>query len=177
MGMKEFLIPFRGLKQGRHQFEHEIDNAFFESFGYDEFNGANIKVLATLLKTSTMMELDVASTGHVNVDCDLTNEPYDQAINGSMHMVIKFGEVYNDENDEVLILPHGEYQFDIKQYIYESVVLAVPQKRVHPGVHDGSLKSDLLDKLDELRPQQKEAQREENDPRWDKLKKLLTDNK
>ena len=61
MGMKEFLIPFRGLKQGRHQFEHEIDNAFFESFGYDEFNGANIKVLATLLKTSTMMELDVAS--------------------------------------------------------------------------------------------------------------------
>ncbi|MGQ3089005.1 MAG: DUF177 domain-containing protein, partial [Flavobacterium sp.] len=35
---KEFLIPFVGLKQGKHQFEFEIDKKFFEGFGFDEYN-------------------------------------------------------------------------------------------------------------------------------------------
>ncbi|MEL6304860.1 MAG: DUF177 domain-containing protein, partial [Bacteroidota bacterium] len=80
-----------------------------------------------------------------------------------------------DENDEILILPHGEYQVNIAQYVYEMLVLAVPQKRVHPGVLDGSLQSEVLDKLEELQPKENEESSENTDPRWDDLKKLLTD--
>jgi len=55
------------------------------------------------------------------------------------------------------------------------LVLAVPQKRVHPGIADGTLKSEALEKLKELQPKEKRNETEENDPRWDELKKLLTD--
>ena len=62
------------------------------------------------------------------------------------------------------------------QYIYELIVLAVPSKRIHPGVEDGSLQSDVLDKLEELSPKEKEIKEEEDiDPRWNKLKNLLND--
>ena len=77
-----------------------------------------------------------------------------------------------------MILPIGEHQIDISQYIYEMIVLSIPLKRVHPGIKDGTLKTPALDKLNELRinDQKKETIQEENtDPRWDKLKKLLTD--
>ena len=90
-------------------------------------------------------------------------------------MVVKFGEEYNDEDDEILILPHGEHQLNIAQYVYEMLVLAVPQKRIHPGIEDGTLQSEVLDKLNELQPKEKRSNKEENDPRWDELKKLLTD--
>jgi hypothetical protein len=42
---------------------------------------------------------------------------------------------------------------------------------------DGTLKTPTLDKLKELsvKDQNQGKQEEENDPRWDKLKKLLTD--
>jgi len=177
MEKKEFSIPFIGLKQGDHAFEYQIENTFFESFDYDEFNGADIKVNALLKKMSTMMELGMQAQGSVNVNCDLTNESYNQKIEATLHLVIKFGEEFNDEDDEILILPHGEHQFNIAQYLYEMLVLAVPQKRIHPGVLDGTLKSETLDKLEQLEP--KESTKEENttDPRWDGLKKLLTDNK
>ncbi|MEO0571168.1 MAG: DUF177 domain-containing protein [Bacteroidota bacterium] len=177
MKKKAFFIPFVGLKQGKHRFEYSIDNTFFESFGYEEFNGAHIEAKATLNKTSTMMELDIEADGSVNVNCDLTNEPYDQEMVSNLHLIIKFGEDYNDEDDEILILPHGEHQFNIAQYLYEMSVLAVPHKRMHPGVLDGTLKSEALQKLQELQP--KETTKEDNntDPRWDGLKKLLTDNK
>jgi uncharacterized metal-binding protein YceD (DUF177 family) len=53
-------------------------------------------------------------------------------------------------------------------------VLALPKKRVHPGVLDGTLKSEIVDKLKELQPKK---QKEEIDPRWAELKKLITNKK
>ncbi|WP_047246968.1 YceD family protein [Maribacter thermophilus] len=175
MKQKEFNIPFSGLKQGKHDFNYKIENKFFESFGYDEFDAVDVQLNVVLNKTSTMMELDFDAAGTVNVNCDLTSEPYDQPISGTLQLVVKFGEEYNDDDDEILILPHGEHQVNIAQYIYEMIILAVPQKRVHPGILDGTLKSEALNKLDELQPKDKKNNKDDNDPRWDELKKLLTD--
>lgn len=132
MKLKEFFIPFSGLKLGKHKFVYEIDDAFFESFDYQEFNGVSVHISAVLEKMSTMMELQIEAEGTINVDCDLTGEPFDQPIDSSLKLVVKFGEEYNDEDDEILIIPHGEHQFNIAQYIYEMLVLAVPQKGSTP---------------------------------------------
>ncbi len=175
MKQKELIIPFSGLKQGKHNFNFEIENTFFNSFGYDDFNDAKINVAVLLNKTSAMMELYFDASGTVNVDCDSTSEPYDQPIASELQLVVKFGDEYNDEDDEILILPHGEHELIVNQFIYEMAVLAVPQKRVHPGIADGTLKSEALDTLEELQPKEKKDNKEENDPRWDELKKLLTD--
>jgi len=172
---KEFIIPFSGLKQGKHEFEYTIENTFFESFEYDEFNGADIKLDVTLNKMSTMMELEMKARGTVNVNCDLTSEPYDQKIKADLELVVKFGDEYNNDNDEILIIPHSEYQINIAQYVYEMLVLSVPLKKVHPGVLDGTLQSEVLDKLEELQPKDTKENKEDIDPRWDALKKLLTD--
>lgn len=173
---KEFAIPFSGLKQGKHEFEYKIKNEFFESFEYDDINGADISLRVTLNKMSTMLELEMHAKGTVNVNCDITNEPFDQKITSSLELVVKFGDEYNDENDEILIVPHGEHQINISQYVYEMLVLAIPQKRVHPGVEDGTLESEVIDKLEELQPKEvKENKGNNTDPRWDALKKLLKD--
>ncbi|KXO00689.1 DNA-binding protein [Aequorivita aquimaris] len=177
--LKEFTIPFVGLKLGKHQFNFELKKAFFEHFEYDEFNDAAINLDVLLEKMSTLLEFTLTFNGTVNVACDMTNELFDQEISGSYKFVVKFGEEYNDENEDLLILPHGSYEVNIQQYIYESIVLAMPSRRIHPGVKDGTLKSDILDKLEELSPKaidEETAPEDENtDPRWDSLKKLLTD--
>jgi uncharacterized metal-binding protein YceD (DUF177 family) len=60
--------------------------------------------------------------------------------------------------------------------MYEMIVLAVPQKKLHPGIEDGTLQSDILKKLEELSPE-KNKEVKDTDPRWDDLKKLLIDKK
>jgi uncharacterized metal-binding protein YceD (DUF177 family) len=172
-----YTIPFVGLKLGKHQFEYDIDNEFFEHFEYDDLNSSNVKIDLLLEKKTTMMELTFKASGSVNVNCDITNEPYDQPIDGSLFLVIKFGEEFNDENEDLLILPHGEYEVNVQQYIYELIVLSIPLKRVHPGVEDGTLDSEVLDKLEELSINNNENKNDEDeiDPRWDKLKNLLND--
>jgi uncharacterized metal-binding protein YceD (DUF177 family) len=172
----EFLIPFVGLKLGKHHFEYQINKKFFDHFEYDEFESANIKVNVVLEKKSTMLELNFKHKGTINVPCDLTSEDFDFPIKGNLNIIVRFGEEYNDDNEELLILPFAEYQIDISQYIYEMIVLSIPLKKVHPGVQDGSLQSEALLKLNQITIKEHEEIKEEHtDPRWDTLKKLLTD--
>jgi len=176
--INEYLIPFIGLKLGKHQFEFKINKTFFDEFKFDEFESCDLAVVVVLEKKQTMLEINFKHKGSVNVPCDLTGEQFDLSIKGKIKLIVQFGEEFNNDNDELLILPHGEHQIDLSQYIFEMIVLSVPQKRIHPGVKDGTLHTEALRKLSELQVKEiKEEAKKENDidPRWDKLKQLLTD--
>lgn len=177
--MKEFTIQFVGLKLGEHLFNYSIRKSFFEYFKYEDFNDVDINLDVLLVKKNTMLEFTLDFNGFVNLNCDTTNEPYNQNISGMFHFIVNFGDEFNNENEELVIIPHGSYEINIQQYIYESIVLAIPTRREHPGIEDGSLKSDILTKLEELSLSIEESNSSEKDkdtdPRWDELKKLLTD--
>jgi len=173
---KTYIIPFVGLKNGEHQFEYEIDSSFFEVYPYDEILGANAQVAVHLNKQVTLLEFEFTVTGTVEVRCDVSNEPYNQTIDSTLALVVKFGDVYNDDHLDIVILPRDSYEIDIAQYIYELIVLALPKKKEHPGIKDGTLKSEIVDKLKEYQPKEN-SNSISSDPRWDKLKELITDKK
>ena len=176
--LNEFLIPFIGLKLGKHPFEYQINNTFFDAFDYSDFENSNIKVNAVLEKKANFMELSLKHKGTIFVPCDTTGEMFDMPIKGKINIVVQFGDEFNNDNEELLILPHGEYQMDISQFIYEMIVLSIPLRRVHPGIKNGTLESLVLNKLNELKVKKVKEKKdiaEVTDPRWDKLKQLLTD--
>ncbi|WP_196891203.1 YceD family protein [Aureivirga marina] len=174
--LKTFNIPFVGLKETKHQFEYQIDNTFFKLFQFDEdFDLVNLKVDLEFNKKSTMFELFFKVSGFIRLNCDLTNELFDQEITGELPLIVKFGEEFNDENEEILILPRAEFQLNVAQYIYELIVLSIPQKRIHPGIEDGTLETDVFDRLETYAPKEVEEESTEEeyvDPRWEKLRKL-----
>ncbi|MGI9570925.1 MAG: YceD family protein, partial [Desulfobulbia bacterium] len=89
---------------------------------------------------------------------------------------VKFGDTYNDENEDLLVVPYGEFKLNVAQYIYEAIVLAMPLKKIHPGLNDGTLETDVLEKLKEFEPTNiEENKNSEIDPRWEKLKQIITD--
>ena len=171
--LKQFNIPFVGLKEGKHLFQYKVDNTFFELYNYNEFEKSSINVTLEFVKKSTLFELEFTASGTVNVPCDVTNEYFDLEIAATLPLVVKFGQEYSDENEEILILPHEVYQFSVAQFIYEMIVLGVPNKRVHPKGLDGTMETEALEQL-EIK---EEKTVETTDPRWDKLKNLITEKK
>ncbi|UMB53403.1 DUF177 domain-containing protein [Lutibacter sp. A64] len=178
--LKNFDISFIGLKDGMHQFDYNIDKEFFDFFNYEEFYNSNVNVSLSFLKKPTLFELSFSFSGSVEVACDITNELFQQPIETEMFLIVKFGDEFNNENDELLIIPHSDYKLNIAQYIYEAIVLAVPIKKVHPGVEDGTLKSEILDKLNEFEIKDNKTEKnhldvdsDDIDPRWNKLKSIL----
>ena len=167
----DFNIEFSGLKLGHHNFDFDISETFFNDYNYCDFSHADINIDVALIKKTTIMEFNIVVRGNVRIKCDLTNEPYDQPIDNNIDLVVKFGNEFNNEDDEILIIPHGEHKINLAQYIYELIILSVPAKRIHPGVIDGSLKSEILNILEDLKPKEN---KKTVDPRWEKLKEIIT---
>ena len=90
-------------------FEYEIDNTFFKAFNYDKYESSSIKISLDFVKKSTLFELTFTAKGFVEVPCDVTSELYNQEVQSVLPLIVNFGPEFNDDNEEILILPHEAY--------------------------------------------------------------------
>ena len=169
--LSPYLVKFSGLKEGVHLFDFEIGNKFFKNFDYYDFLDAKLFAKLELEKQSTLLNLKFSFNGEIEVQCDVSMESFDLKLETEHAVVVKFKDDIISTDDKVIFMPAGSHSIDVSHLIYESIILAVPQKKVHPGIENGSLKSEIVEKLEELRP--KKNFNEKTDPRWDKLKDLL----
>ena len=159
------------MKDGVHIFNYELGNKFFKNFDYYDFNNAKLFAKLELEKQSTLLNLKFLFHGEIEVQCDVSMENFNLELETEHAVVVKFKDDINSTDDKVIYLPTGSHSIDVSHLIYESIILAVPQKKVHPGIENGSLKSEIVEKLEALKP--KKNFKEKTDPRWDKLKDLL----
>jgi uncharacterized metal-binding protein YceD (DUF177 family) len=121
------------------------------------------------------MELVFEVKGDVEVRCDVSNKAFTMPIDNKLDLIVKFGDERNDDNEDILILPHGEFELSVAQYLFETTVLAIPLKKVDPDLEKSAEGRAMLEALEKLSPSSEEQNKEETetDPRWDKLKGLL----
>lgn len=167
--LKQFVIPYSGLALGHHQYEFAFGNKFFESIEYAEIQRGDIQINVDLEKTERLMILLFDISGTVNVDCDRCLEPLDIPLQGHERLIVKFGEEYAEESEEMIVIPAGEHQFNIAHLLYEYISLMIPYQRFHPDDENGEPTCDpeFLNKLEEFKPET------HTDPLWDKLKDIL----
>ncbi len=168
--LKNYDVSFIGLKNGVHRYDFNIDETFFDLFEFDEeFENPHFKISLSLEKKETLLDFNFKMKGNVKFYCDVTTKPFEYPLNHAFHMIVKFGNHYSDEGDDIVVVPHGEHTINIAQWIYENFMLSLPVKRVHPKVLNGEFKTEELHPLKENQIQNEK----EIDPRWNKLKDLL----
>jgi uncharacterized metal-binding protein YceD (DUF177 family) len=170
--LNQYVINFTGLKEGEHNFEFDLDNKFFEYFDYNDFNSCQIKAEVRVNKKPNLLEFVFSSKGQININCFVSNEPFDYLQEHQIKLVVKFSSELINDNEELVILPVGTSTLNVAQYLFEMIILSLPIKIIHPGVVDGSLESETLNKLKELESKAQEKN-SKIDLRWDKLKDLI----
>lgn len=179
--MKRYAIPFKGLGEGKHEFGFELDDRFFQAFEGSEITGGRGRADVVLTKGATMLELDFAIEAEVTVPCDRCLEDCSIPVNYEGGFKVRFGDTKDDFDGELMWLSHGESELNAAQYIYESIVLSLPYKRVHPDRPDGTPGCDpeilkgvrlITEEEFEKAEEGSEMQRMEDNPEWQKLKEL-----
>ncbi|MDP4207418.1 MAG: DUF177 domain-containing protein [Bacteroidota bacterium] len=172
---RQFVIPFKGLKIGKHEFVFDIDDKFFEDFPESEITKGNVHVEVELDKKSTMLQFEFRLTGSATVICDRCLDNLELPVEYETELFVNFGDETEEQTDEIIVLSHNEYELDIAQFIYEYIHFSLPYKRVHPDDENGesTCNKEMLKKLDEYIIHENENN---TDPRWDDLKNLLNQN-
>lgn len=169
MELDRFLIGFEGLKLGKHNYNFLVDNTFFKVLEYSEIQEGRVVIDAVFTKSERLMEMDLNFKGEVIIPCDLCGENLVQEISFDETVVIKTGDT-EDEDEGIIILGSEETEVNISHYLYESISLSLPSRRVHPQV-DGKPRCDKA-LLTKLNPEKGDDDDDEIDPRWAALKKL-----
>jgi uncharacterized protein len=168
-----FLLPFTGLKIGKHQFFYEIEDAFFSAFEYSLVKNGACNVVLNLEKQETMLILDFHIKGNIFLSCDKCLANYPQTIETKDRLIAKFSyEDLGNSTDEVVILSKNESEIDISVFIYEMLNLAVPYVSIcaKPGEME-TCDKEMLAKIIALSTGKKEEFDTKNSS-WDILKNI-----
>lgn len=162
--LRTYDVAFSGLKLGKHLFEFPITQEFFELFSAQpDFENLKGTAYLTLEKNTTFMEAELSVKAQADFICDHSGETFtDKSLHHQLKIILKFGEEFNDEDDEIWVIPFNEHQINMGQLIYESLMLALPMKRIKPEYKNQE--EDLFIEDTSEKP--------EIDPRWDALKNL-----
>lgn len=156
------------MKLGRHTFDFQIDQKFFEHLEYAEIKDGRVGVTVAMNREERMMDLHFAIEGTVKLPCDRCNEFMDISIAGEERLIVKLGDRYYEESDDVQIIPETDQKIDLGPFIYEYIYLLVPFRKVHPDDKNGNSMCDpeIIKKLKEL------SESHNADPRWEALNQL-----
>jgi uncharacterized metal-binding protein YceD (DUF177 family) len=174
--LSQYKINFSGLSEGMHLFDFSADKRFFAEFEESDIEEGNVSIQVELEKRSTYLRLNFIVSGEVELVCDRCLEKYMQPVQSSTPMLVNFSDTETEDTDEVIYLHHGDHQISIEKLIYEFIVLSIPIRHVHPEDKTGNSMCDpeMLRKIDEYRIHGVENYTNTLDPRWDDLRKIMS---
>ncbi|MGS0747752.1 YceD family protein [Halpernia sp. GG3] len=169
---RNYDIAFSGLKDGKHDFKFEVDQAFFNLFETEqEFTAPKISADVFMVKHENFLEIQIKVAGTIQLVCDITTTDFDYQIENQIKVLVKFGNEYDDSDVDVITIPRQDNAFNIAQLLYEDIVLTVPMKKVSP-----KLSAEDISLLEKFSPQDEIETEDEVDPRWNALKNLKNKN-
>ncbi len=181
-----YNLPLKSLGVGKHEFAYHLDKQFFVNMESSDIHDADLEVKLAVAYNGEYYDLDFAIAGQVTLICDRCLDALHFPIDTSYHIVVKYGESYNDDSDDVLEIPMSDNSLNVAYMLYDTVELAIPLKPVHPlgkcnrqmsailkkhratSGEDAELENELIDEIDNIDAAREEA----TDPRWDALRKL-----
>jgi uncharacterized metal-binding protein YceD (DUF177 family) len=169
---KEYIIEFTKLRKGGNEFTFIINDKFLSDFEGEHPVHSNAEVKLNLIKTENMYDLSFELTGTIGMNCDVCLDNFDLVLNNSFHLIMKISEVENYSDDEIIYIKPNTLEYDLKQYLYESVLISLPIKKVC-SLGNKLCNSEVLKKIEELKAKTVEDPSSETDPRWDNLKGIF----
>lgn len=172
--LKQYRIPFSGLAAGKHDFEFEINDKFFDCYEHSLVKKGELTAKVSLQKQEGMLIVNFDINGTIKLTCDVCLAEFDAPVSFQERLIVKFvNEEWDQETDEVIILNKTDHELDIATLLYEYINVQVPYyaKCSEQGVNI-TCDPEMLAKISTEEETQSDIDTENIDPRWAALKNI-----
>ena len=169
--MNAYKIKLGSITTGKNSFSFEIKDQFFEAFTLSDVEHAEIIATALLDKDGEKLALTLTIDGKINkLLCDICTEEISINITAEINVLIKITDEDLMSTDQILYIKNSDNSIDLKQLIFELIILNLPKKRQHSLNKQGEImcNQEMVDLIKRYTIKQEKS----SDPRWDALKGL-----
>lgn len=187
-----YKVILKTLEVGSYTYTYALDNEYFKHIDGPEVQRGKVAATVTVNNNGTEYELLFQLQGVIMIPCDRCLDDMEWTVNQKNRLIVKFGKAYDEESDEIIVIPEDEGFINLAWFLYEFIALSIPVKHVHqPGkcnkLMSGKLKKHLVTTIDgaddadainggdtdTLDDTFEETDNDTTDPRWDDLKQLI----
>lgn len=130
--LPQFKVQLAGRPDGRYEQDFVCDTQFFRDMENDEVAGADIAVHLDMEKKNDAFRLSFSCRGEMSIPCDRCLEPMDHHVDTAYTLTVRYGDDYDEVSDDLLVIPWSDAALDVSGIIYDTVMLTVPLRHVHP---------------------------------------------
>ena len=187
-----YKLPLKSLSEGVHEFDYKLDKQFFANMENADVRDADLDVHLTVTFRNGIYSLAFTIGGNVTLLCDRCLDDLVLPIDITYSINVEYGDDYNDDSDDLLIIPQADNFLNVAYMLYDTVVLVIPIKHVHPlgkcnramsallkkhRAHgtgeDAELEDEMLDSIEAM--DDADEVPSAPDPRWNALRGLASD--
>lgn len=128
----DYKLMLKSLPLGKHDFEYHLDKQFFTNMENQDVRDADVHVALTVNHSNDAYQLSFHLTGVLTVLCDRCLDELPLDLDATYDLTVKYGEDYDDESDNLLVIPESDNYLNVAYMIYDTAVLAIPPRHVHP---------------------------------------------
>lgn len=127
-----YKVELASLSDGKHEQDFVCDTEFFKNMEHTGITKSDVKVHLDLEKKNDAYDCTFHCKGTVTVPCDRCLDPLDIDVDTDYHIIVKYGDAYNDESDDMLVIPHSSTNLNVAYMLYDTILLTIPLRHVHP---------------------------------------------
>lgn len=127
---KSYAIDYQSLEYTPYSCEFDIDDRIFVERESEEVKGVKCKAFVEAIRTGSTVDVDVHITGTVVVACDRCLEDCEIEVAYDGSLVVHLSENEGEYDGEQMWVAKGD-DIVLDQYIYESIIIALPYQRHH----------------------------------------------
>lgn len=155
-------IDLRTLELGRHEFNFEPTT---EELGIEPDLLTDIRADVQLHYDGETAIVIVDASAIAHLTCDRTLVKFDLPLKGKHTVVFSPHKGDQDSEDEVRVLAASDQEFDITDIVRDTLLLAIPVRKLAPGSEDAEFRTTFGEAVTESKV----------DPRWEALASLKKD--
>ncbi len=144
------IIALNGLPVGVSKYSWNIGVELFQEFDNQDIKDADISVSTILEKSGSYFGLDIVINGKLSLVCDRCLQDLQYPVEEKILLSCKFGQESSDTQSlqegerEIFYIALSAEELDLRQIIYDYILLSLPIQRVHP---EGQCDSKMLSYL------------------------------
>ncbi len=129
----QYKVQLAGLSDGHYEQDFVIDTEFFKNMENPDVLTSDVKVHLDMEKKHDAYDCTFHCKGKLTIPCDRCLDPLDHEIDTTYHIIVKYGEEYDDGADDVLVIPYANTYLNVSYLLNDTLLLTIPMRHVHPA--------------------------------------------
>ncbi|HPW66828.1 MAG TPA: DUF177 domain-containing protein [Salinivirgaceae bacterium] len=135
--LDRYKIKIADLPIGIFEYNFVLDDVMFSYFNHPFVEKGHVVAKVTLDKRPNLIEVNIAVSGILEVQCDRCLDYFSYPIDTSEIILYTMGQQDEYENENVVIITKEQSIIDLSSDLYEIAVTQLPISKVHPNNEQG----------------------------------------